>query len=82
MEGKIFVGLRSYSAGRLGEKAAIGLSDSLHKLGIQTKKLKTGTPARVDKRTIDYSKMTSSLKDVDFEKIFAEQETPSVPEEA
>lgn len=58
LEGKIFVGLRSYSAGRLGEKAAIGLSDSLHKLGIVTKKLKTGTPARVDKRTIDYSKMT------------------------
>ena len=58
LEGRIFVGLRSYSAGRLGEKAAIGLSDSLHKLGIETKKLKTGTPARVDKRTIDYSKMT------------------------
>lgn len=58
LEGRIFVGLRSYSAGRLGEKAAIGLSASLHKLGIETKKLKTGTPARVDKRTIDYSKMT------------------------
>lgn len=58
LEGRIFVGLRSYSAGRLGEKSAIGLSDSLHKLGIQTKKLKTGTPARVDKRTLDYSKMT------------------------
>lgn len=57
LEGKIFIGLRSYSAGRLGEKAAIGLSDSLHKLGIETKKLKTGTPARIDKRTIDYSKM-------------------------
>ena len=58
LEGRIFVGLRSYSAGRLGEKAACGLSDSLHKLGVQTKKLKTGTPCRVDKRTIDYSKMT------------------------
>ena len=58
LEGRIFVGLRSYRAGRLGEKAAIGLSDSLHKLGIETKKLKTGTPARIDKRTIDYSKMT------------------------
>ena len=57
LEGRIFVGLRSYSAGRLGEKAACGLSESLHKLGIQTKKLKTGTPCRVDKRTIDYSKM-------------------------
>ena len=58
LEGRILGGGRSYSAGRLGEKAAIGLSDSLHKLGIETKKLKTGTPARVDKRTIDYSKMT------------------------
>ena len=58
LEGRIFVGLRSYSAGRLGEKAACGLSDSLHKLGVQTKKLKTGTPCRVDKRTIDYSKMS------------------------
>lgn len=57
LEGKIWVGLQAYSAGRLGEKAAIGLSDSLAKLGITLKKLKTGTPPRVDKRTIDYSKM-------------------------
>lgn len=57
LSGKIFVGLRSYSAGRLGEKAAIGLSDSLKKFGINIKKLKTGTPPRVDKRSIDYSKM-------------------------
>lgn len=55
--GRIFVGLKSYSAGRLGEMSAIGLSDSLRKLGINIKKLKTGTPPRVDKRTIDYSKM-------------------------
>jgi tRNA uridine 5-carboxymethylaminomethyl modification enzyme len=41
----------------LGEKAAYGLSDSLMKYGINIKKLKTGTPPRVDKRTIDYSKM-------------------------
>ena len=57
LSGRIFVGLKSYSAGRLGEMAAIGLSDSLRKLGINIKKLKTGTPPRVDKRTIDYSKM-------------------------
>lgn len=57
LEGKIWVGLKSYSAGRLGEKAAIGLSESLMKLGLTLKKLKTGTPPRVDKRTIDYSKM-------------------------
>ena len=58
LNGRIFVGLRSYSAGRLGEKAAYGLSESLAKHGINIKKLKTGTPPRVDKRTIDYSKMT------------------------
>lgn len=58
LAGKIFVGLRSYDAGRLGEKSAIGLSDSLRSHGIILKKLKTGTPPRVDKRTIDYSKMT------------------------
>lgn len=57
LNGKIFVGLRSYEAGRLGEKAAHGLSESLMKHGITIKKLKTGTPPRVDKRTIDYSKM-------------------------
>ena len=58
LNGKIYIGLKSYSAGRLGEMPAIGLSDSLKKLGFTVKKLKTGTPARVDKRTIDYSKMT------------------------
>ena len=58
LNGRIFIGLKSYPAGRLGERPAIGLSDSLAKLGINIKKLKTGTPARVDKRTIDYSKMT------------------------
>ena len=57
LNGRIFVGLRSYSAGRLGEKAAYGLSESLIKHGINIKKLKTGTPPRVDKRTIDYSMM-------------------------
>lgn len=58
LNGRVFVGLRSYSAGRMGEKAAYGLSESLVKHGINIKKLKTGTPPRVDKRTIDYSKMT------------------------
>lgn len=55
--GKIFIGFKSFSAGRLGERAAIGLSESLEKNGLKIKKLKTGTPARVDGRTIDYSKL-------------------------
>jgi tRNA uridine 5-carboxymethylaminomethyl modification enzyme len=57
LEGRIFVGLQSLPAGRLGERSAAGLSASLIKHGLRTKKLKTGTPARVDSRTIDYSKM-------------------------
>lgn len=58
LNGRIFVGLNAYEAGRLGEMPAVGLSNSLKKLGFTVKKLKTGTPARVDSRTIDYSKMT------------------------
>lgn len=58
LEGKIWIGLQSIQAGRLGEAAAVGLSDSLRACGLNVQKLKTGTPARVDSRTIDYSKMT------------------------
>lgn len=58
LEGKCYVGLQAVSAGRMGERAATGLSASLSKNGLVLKRLKTGTPARVDSRTIDYSKMT------------------------
>ena len=58
LEGKIWIGLQSIDAGRLGEAPARGLSTSLMKNGLTVKKLKTGTPARVDSRTIDYNKMT------------------------
>ena len=57
LEAKIWVGLNSYPAGRLGEMPARGLSKSLIDLGFTIKRLKTGTPQRVDSRTIDYSKM-------------------------
>ena len=55
--GKIFIGLQSFEAGRLAERAAIGLTDSLIRAGFSIKRLKTGTPARVDSRTIDFSKL-------------------------
>ena len=57
LEGKIWIGLQSIQAGRLGEFSAVGLSDSLRKNGLNVQRLKTGTPARVDKRTINYDKM-------------------------
>ena len=57
LEGKIWIGLQSFDAGRMAERKAVGLSQSLIENGIEIKKLKTGTPARVDGRSIDFSKM-------------------------
>jgi len=56
--GKIWVGNKSMPAGRAGEFAAEGLTQTLNRLGFETGRLKTGTPARVDKRSVDYSQMT------------------------
>lgn len=55
--GRIWVGNKSMPAGRAGEFAAEGLTQTLNRLGFETGRLKTGTPARVDKRSVDYSKM-------------------------
>ncbi|ARV58698.1 tRNA uridine-5-carboxymethylaminomethyl(34) synthesis enzyme MnmG [Nostocales cyanobacterium HT-58-2] len=55
--GRIWVGKKSMEAGRAGEFAAVGLTETLNRLGFETGRLKTGTPARVDKRSVDYSKM-------------------------
>jgi tRNA uridine 5-carboxymethylaminomethyl modification enzyme len=55
--GIIWVGDKSMQAGRAGEFAAVGLTDTLNRLGFETGRLKTGTPARVDRRSVDYSKM-------------------------
>uniref|UniRef100_M4D9I6 tRNA uridine 5-carboxymethylaminomethyl modification enzyme C-terminal subdomain domain-containing protein n=1 Tax=Brassica campestris TaxID=3711 RepID=M4D9I6_BRACM len=55
MSGKIWVGRKSMPAGRAGESASQGLTENLQQLGFETDRLKTGTPARVDRRTIDFS---------------------------
>ncbi len=57
LEARIWIGLQSLEFGRLGEASAKGLSPSLKKLGFEIGRLKTGTPARVDGRTIDFDKM-------------------------
>ncbi len=63
--GVIWVGNKSMAAGRAGEFAAVGLTETLQKLGFETDRLKTGTPARVDKRSVDYSKMEPQPGDED-----------------
>ena len=57
LEGRIWIGNKSMSAGRSGEQAAQGLTQSLHNLGIKTERLKTGTPARVDKKSIFFDEL-------------------------
>ncbi|BAP17263.1 tRNA uridine-5-carboxymethylaminomethyl(34) synthesis enzyme MnmG [cyanobacterium endosymbiont of Epithemia turgida] len=54
LRGRIWIGNKSMEAGRAGEFAAVGLTETLNKLGFETGRLKTGTPARVDKRSVDY----------------------------
>lgn len=57
LNGKIHVGEVNFSGGRIGESASFLLSDQLKECGIRTQKLKTGTPVRIDGRTVDFSKM-------------------------
>ncbi|MBD1825849.1 tRNA uridine-5-carboxymethylaminomethyl(34) synthesis enzyme MnmG [Cyanobacteria bacterium FACHB-DQ100] len=52
--GKIWVGNKSMDAGRAGEFAAIGLTETLNRFGFETGRLKTGTPARVDRRSVNF----------------------------
>jgi len=57
MRGLIHVGLENYPGGRAGEPPSLGLSDQLRELGFTVGRLKTGTPARLAGRTIDFSRL-------------------------
>lgn len=65
MNGRIFIGLHSQEAGRLGEFPARGLSQSLLNAGLTLGRLKTGTPCRIDGRTIDLSGLEAQPGDAD-----------------
>lgn len=56
LKGLIHIGLENFSAGRAGEFSSVGLSDSLRDSGLKMGRLKTGTPPRLDAKTIDFSK--------------------------
>src|ERR1700739_1516981 len=56
LNGLIHIGEKNFSGGRTGEKAAFGITEQLAKLGFETGRMKTGTPPRLDGRSIDYSK--------------------------
>lgn len=61
--GLIHVGMQNYSAGRAGDPPAISLAARLREIGLPAARLKTGTPPRIDGRTIDYSVMTEQPGD-------------------
>ena len=63
--GIIWVGNKSMAAGRAGEFAAVGLTETLNTLGFETGRLKTGTPARVDRRTINFDVLEKQPSDPD-----------------
>lgn len=63
LNGTIYIGEGSWQGGRLGEKAALGLSDKLREYGFEVERLKTGTPVRIDGRTIDFSKLVEQPGD-------------------
>ena len=64
LAGKIHVGETHYAGGRAGDPAAIGLAEKLRGLGLNVGRLKTGTPPRIDGRSIDYSRLTPQPGDV------------------
>ena len=71
LDGKIHVGLSNYSAGRAGDPPAISLSARLKELRLPQGRLKTGTPPRIDGRSIDFSVMQEQGGDVDPTPVFS-----------
>jgi len=57
LNGTIHIGEKQFGGGRTGERAAVGLTECLNRLGFESGRMKTGTPPRVDGRSLDYSKM-------------------------
>ena len=63
LNGRIYIGEDSWQGGRVGEAPAVGLSDQLRGLGFEVQRLKTGTPVRIDGRTIDFSQLVEQPGD-------------------
>lgn len=66
LNGKIFIGEKSFSGGRISESASTGITEQLVDLGFQADRMKTGTPMRIDGRSIDFSKLSEQKGDDDI----------------
>ena len=71
LDGRIHVGLQNYSAGRAGDPPAVSLSARLKELKLAQGRLKTGTPPRIDGRTIDFSRLQEQPGDLDPVPVFS-----------
>ena len=71
LDGRIHVGLQNYSAGRAGDPPAVSLSARLKELQLPQGRLKTGTPPRIDGRSIDFSKLQEQPGDLDPVPVFS-----------
>ena len=68
LNGRMFIGRHSFEGGRIGEKASHGISDQLASLGIPTARMKTGTPPRIDFRSVDVSRLQRQAGDAEPER--------------
>lgn len=81
LNGQIFIGETVLSGGRIGERPALGLSDKLKEAGFEVEKLKTGTPVRIDGRTIDFSVLAEQPGDDDPQKFSFSPQTKTLTEQ-
>jgi tRNA uridine 5-carboxymethylaminomethyl modification enzyme len=82
LNGLIHIGESNYGGGRSGERASVGISAALEELGFEVGRLKTGTPPRVDGRTVDYSKLEEQFGDEDPVAFsFLTEELPTLEEQ-
>jgi len=81
LNGKMYIGQHSFEGGRIGEKASYGISDQLASFGIPTARMKTGTPPRIDVRSIDTTKLLRQPGDLNPER-FSFLDVPSAVQES
>lgn len=80
LNGLIHIGNKKFIGGRIGEKASSGITESLIKLGFEASRMKTGTPVRVDGRTINFSKLHEQFGDENPQK-FSFTNTPKLKQQ-
>src|ERR1041385_3567953 len=80
LNGLIHIGEKQFGGGRVGEKSATGITEQLISLGFESGRMKTGTPPRLDGRSLDYSKMEEQKGDEEPNKFsFLDGTSPFTP---